>query len=239
MALSYFIWNGIDSRTMGITLAAPAPIVRGEERVEHVEIPGRAGDLTVVQGDGIFNSYIQTVTMSVEGSDRVRRIFRWLNGAGTITFSGEPDRVQDARVIGAVTLERVSRNIDRWRGEVQFYCQPFKRRLQEEQVILTESGILVNDGDVDEKPRILATITAGATVTVTSSSGTFTVDTTGLSLTRIVIDSETEEVTSEDGDTLLTGLSSGAFPRIAAEDRVTVGGSGWSRLTIDRRRRYL
>jgi phage-related protein len=43
-----------------------------------------------------------------------------------VTFSGEPDRKQAARVIGAITLNRISRNMDKWQGEVQFYCQPLK-----------------------------------------------------------------------------------------------------------------
>ena len=65
MAQSFFIWNGIDCRSRGVIMRGPAAIIRAEERVKHVEIPGRAGDLTETDGADIFNSYIQTVTISV------------------------------------------------------------------------------------------------------------------------------------------------------------------------------
>ena len=46
MGQSYFIWKNKDCRAMGVKLSGPVPIVRPEERVEHVQIPGRSGDLT-------------------------------------------------------------------------------------------------------------------------------------------------------------------------------------------------
>ena len=79
MPQSYFIWNGKDCRSMGIIMRGPAAIVRPEERVQHVEIPGRSGDLTELEGENteqegehIYNSYIQTIPFSVRGGFRVR-----------------------------------------------------------------------------------------------------------------------------------------------------------------------
>ena len=56
MPQSFFIWNGIDCRSMGIIMRGPAAIVRPEERVQHVTIPGRSGDLTELEGENIYNS---------------------------------------------------------------------------------------------------------------------------------------------------------------------------------------
>ena len=36
MGQSYFIWNGRDCRSMGIIMKAPVPLIRPEERVQHV-----------------------------------------------------------------------------------------------------------------------------------------------------------------------------------------------------------
>ncbi len=235
---SFFIWNGVDCRSMGVRLLAPVPIVRPEERVEHITIPGRAGDLTQLEGEDIYNSYIQTANIAVHSGNRVREIFKWLRGAGYVTFSGEPDRKHGARIIGAITQNKHSHNLDWWTGEVQFYCRPFKQRLLEETVTISAASTLYNDGDAAEKPVIIANFTAGATITITSSSGTFTVDMTGRSETAIRISCEAEEVTTTDGNTLLTVLSSGDFPRIN-EGSVAIGGSGWSSLQIQRARRYL
>ena len=153
---SYFIWNGVDSRTKGIVLAHAAPIIRPEERVQHVQIPGMAGDLTEIEGADVYNSYIQTLTISVKSEARVHGAFRWLRGGGYVTFSGQPAWKQEARIIGAVTLDKVSRNMDRWRGQVQFYCQPLKQSLTETAIELTAAGSVNNNGDVASYPTILA-----------------------------------------------------------------------------------
>lgn len=129
MGQSWFAWNGIDCRAMGITLAGPVPIVRPEERVEHVTIPGRPGELTITEGDDIYQSYIQSAEIQVRGGYRVRDVYNWLKGAGEVVFHGEPEKKQKARIIGAVTLEKHSRNLDIWTGSVQFYCEPFKMLL--------------------------------------------------------------------------------------------------------------
>ena len=76
MKESFFIWNGVDCRAMGMKLAGPVAIVRPEERIQHVEIPGRSGDLTETQGADVFNSYIQTAGIMVHGGYRVRDIYK-------------------------------------------------------------------------------------------------------------------------------------------------------------------
>ena len=237
MAQSFFIWNGIDCRSKGVIMRGPAAIVRAEERVKHVEIPGRAGDLTETEGTDIFNSYIQTVTISVKDRMNVRNIYRWLRGSGFVTFSGEPDRKQAARVIGAITLNRVSRNIDHWAGEVQFYCQPFKQLLTEAKVTIGTLGATVrNNGDVACRP-MWKVIPSGSSAVITANEKTITV--TGLtSGTVIWIDSDTMEVWNADKSALLTKDSTGEFPLLEPGDN-TVTGSGWSSIEIEKRERYL
>ena len=160
MAQSYFVWQGMDCRSMGVRLAAPVPIVWPEERVEHIQIPGRSDDLTAVEGEHIYNSYIQTAQITVIGGQHAGEVKRWLRGSGYVTFSGEPDKRQMARVIGAVTLNKVSRNLDLWRGEVQFYCQPLKERVYKETSTVSRGGVIRNTGDVREYPTITVTATA-------------------------------------------------------------------------------
>ena len=175
MPQSYFIWNNIDCRSMGIIMRGPAAIVRPEERVQHVEIPGRSGDLTELEGENIYNSYIQTVSFSVRGGYRVREAYKWLRGAGYVTFSGEPDRKQEARIIGAVTLNKVSRNLDNWAGDVQFYCQPLKQLLTDSPVQITSSGSAVqNSGDVESRPRIKATA-SGTSMVITAGGNSLAI----------------------------------------------------------------
>ena len=237
MAQSYFIWNGMDCRDMGIKLSGPVPIVRPEERVQHVEIPGRSGDLTELEGEQIYNSYIQTATIMVQGGYRVREIYNWLKGAGYITFHGEPDRKQMARIVGAITLNKHSRNLDWWVGEVQFYCQPLKQKLTEDTVTITSSGSTVmNAGDVKSRTKITAKA-SGSSMSITANGKTLTI--TGLtSGSEYIIDSEIMEVSNAARTALITKDSLGDFPMLNPGSN-TITGSGWSKLVIDRRERFL
>jgi len=237
MGKSYFIWNGMDCRNMGVTLAGPVPIIRPEERVKHVEIPGRSGDLTQTEGENVYNSYIQTATIQVRGGFHVRDVYRWLRGSGYVTFSGEPDRRQPARIIGAITLDKHSHNMDIWTGEVQFYCQPLKELLREETVEITTSGTTIfNAGDVTEKPKIKLTASGGnATITIGGNTTLLLNLTSGV---NYVLDSETQEMINLSGGDSATNQTVGLFPIIPVGSQA-VTGTGWSKLEITRRERFL
>ena len=237
MAQSYFIWNGRDCRSMGVRQQGPVAIVRPEERVNHVTIPGRSGDLTDLEGENIYNSYIQTATILVMGGYRVREIYRWLRGAGEVTFSGEPDRKQQARIIGAVTLNKHSYNLDWWVGEVQFYCQPLKELLFDTPVTVTASGTSVrNRGDVDARPMWKVTV-AGSGSNKTVTLGTITV--TGLTGGSVIwIDSDMMEIWNAAKTSTITQKSSGAFPVLVPGDN-SVTFTGASSIEIEKRERFL
>ena len=237
MGQSYFIWKNKDCRAMGVKLSAPAAIIRPEERAEHITIPGRSGDLTMLEGEDIYNSYIQTVTIMAHGAARLREIYGWLRGAGYVTFSGEPDKKQEARIIGAVTLNRHSYNLDWWVGEVQFYCQPLKQLLNESKVTISSSGSTVyNAGDVTAMPKIKLTA-SGTSATVAAGGKSLTI--TGLTSSSVYyIDSNSMEVFNNDLSAVLTGNSSGEFPVLKPGSN-TVTGSGWSALEFERRERFL
>ena len=234
--VSYFVWNGVDSRSKGITLRGPAPIIKGEERVQHITIPGRSGDLTLIEGSSVYNSYIQTLSLSVSSALYVPQAYDWLRGSGFVTFSGEPTRKQPARVIGAVTLEKVSRNLDRWAGQVQFYCQPLKQLLSESPVTLTAAGTVKNNGDVAAYPVIVATPATGqTTVVITVNGKSLTISNVA---GKIRVDCAAMEVSDENRTQILTADSGGPFPVLLTGSN-TVGGSGWSQLVITKNERYL
>lgn len=237
MGESYFSWNGIDCRSMGVRLSGPVSIVRPEERVKHVEIPGRSGDLTYTEGTDIYNSYIQTATIQVKDGYRVRDVFKWLRGSGYVTFHGEPDRRQEARIIGAITLGKYSRNMDTWVGEVQFYCQPLKELLQRKAVTITASGTkIINLGDVTEFPKI--TMRTNATTAYITIGGNTTLITGVNSGVDYVLESKTQEMYTLVGQINMTNKTVGYFPMIPVGEQ-TITGSGWSQLIIDRRERFL
>ena len=229
----YFIWNGVNCRTKGIRLQAMQEIVKPEERVEHVTIPGRAGDLTVLEGDDIYESYIQTVDVVVMGAANVREAEKWLRGDGYITFSSQPTLKQRARVINAVNFKKHSRNSDCWDGQVQFYCQPLKELVTSSDIEVTSSGTTVNNpGDVESRPKIMITGSGDITVRIGERALVLTGVESGW-----VIDSETEWVL--DNGAPLPGVYTGEFPRFAPGDNAVQFTGSVTKLTIDGRWRYL
>ena len=235
MAQSYFIWNGIDCRAMGVRLAGPVAVTWPEERIGHINIPGRSGDLTELEGTDIYNSYIQTAEIKCRDWARLGLIKKWLRGSGYVTFSGEPNRKQQARIIGAVTLNKHSRNMDLWEGSVQFYCQPFKEYLQSRTDNISPGGAILNHGDVTEEPD-WSFIATASTATITTADGTFTLNglTSGLAY---LICSDIQMAMTADKLIDLTQDSSGEFPKLTPGQN-TVTGSGWDQITVWRRERF-
>lgn len=239
MGQAYFVWKGEDCRGRGILLSAPVPIVKPEERVQHVTIPGRPGELTLTEGDGIYQSYIQTVSIVMEGAFRINEIQNWLKGSGYVTFHGEPQRKQQARVIGAVTLTKHSRRSDWWEGEVQFYCEPLKENLTETSETITSSGsTVINLGDVPARP-LLAVTASGTTVVIAAGGNTLTI-TGATSSTVYYIDCDAQIIWHMESNATVvdTQLSSGNFPVLNPGSN-SVTGSGWSSVTVTKRERFL
>ena len=233
----YFEWNGVRSDTKGIRLQEMPHIIRPQERVEHVTLPGRTGELTLTEGEDIYNSYIQTAGIMVRGGYRVRDIFNWLKGSGYVTFHGEPDRRQKARIIGAITLNKHSRNLDWWVGEVQFYCQPLKEALTEEkQTVTAVNQTVMNTGDKIARPLLKVTCNAAScTVTIGGKSITMTDLTSG---TKFWLDCDAMIATNEAKTADWTAWTVGDFPQLLP-GRNAVSGSGWSSIEITKRERFL
>ena len=227
-----FTWNGVNSRTKGIRLQSMPEIIRPQERVAHVTIPGRAGELTQTEGDDIYESYIQTIPVAVKTEAAVHEAERWLRGDGWVTFSGQPGLKQRARVINAVTFTRHGRNSEWWDGEVQFYCDPIKHPTADQTIEITESGTTVeNTGDLRGYPRI--TVTGSGIVTIASGGRTLTIPECQ---DGWIVDCENEWILQ--GSIPQMNACSGNFPVFNKGNNV-VTFTGASKLTITPNWRYL
>lgn len=174
MALHYLLWKGTNSSTKHIRVRNRMPIVRPQERVEHIAIPGRPGELTQVEGENIYESYIQTAQISVVGAENVEAAEAWLTGEGYVTFDSQPTLRQMARVINAVTLEKHSRNVDTWQADVQFYCDPIKHAVGETAINVTSSGTsIANPGNLPAFP--LLKVTGSGAVSIACGGNTIVI----------------------------------------------------------------
>lgn len=234
MAVRYwFKWNGVRSDNKHIVINEAPKIIRPEERIQHVTIPGRSGELTLTEGEDIYQSYIQTVGIAVDGASNVPTVENWLKGAGVLTMSSQSGMQQKARVIGAVQLQKHSRNLDWWEGDVQFYCEPVKYSVSESPISVTVSGTSINNpGDMIAYPRI--EITGSGAVTVKIGGRTLTIPEC---VTGWVIDSENEWILQ--GNTPQGNVCSGSFPVLAkGTNTITYTGSV-TKLTVTPNIRYL
>lgn len=234
MATRYwFSWKGTRSDEMNIVLNAAPKIIKPEERIQHVAIPGRSGDVTLTEGEDVWQSYIQPIGIAVRGAANVQAVENWLKGAGVLTLSSQSGLQQNARVIGAVELEKHSRNLDWWEGDVQFYCDPVKSDVNEAPIVITASGTGVNNpGDMTAFPLI--EITGSGVVSISAGGRTLTIPECE---SGWVIDSENEWILS--GGTPMMDACSGDFPVLQkGQNALTFTGSV-TRLTVTPRFRYL
>lgn len=175
----WFIWNGVDSRTMGIVVSKPAPVVYPAERVEQVTVPGRRGFLTRTEGEGVFDGYLKTITIGNRRAADPHGIAAWLRGQGELILGNEPNRVYFGRIIKEASLERLMR--DAYQGPISWMVQPEKGQYPPESATVWEpsgtgdvgSVTLYNPGDLPAAPRITvyATGLAGAGPMITLGIG--------------------------------------------------------------------
>ena len=230
----WFEWNGTDCRTKGIRLRSMPELIRPEERVGHVVIPGRAGELTVTEGDDIYNSYIQTIPLAIDNATDVAAAEAWLRGDGYVTFCNQPTLMQRARVINAVTFTKHSKNSAWYEGDVQFYCEPLKQQATESAIEVTSSGAVIeNPGDVVSRPKITITGSGDITIRIRTTAISLTAADTGW-----IVDSDLQWVTNSSG-TPQMGVYTGNFPVIAPGENTVQFTGNVTKLTIEGRWRYL
>ena len=229
----WFEWNGVKSTTKGIKLQEMPQIIRPEERIEHVTIPGRAGEVTLTEGEDIYNSYIQTIPLAIDSAADVSAAEKWLRGSGYVTFCGQSTLKQQARVINSVEFRKHSRNSSWWEGEVQFYCDPLKELITEAAVEVNSSGATVNNpGDTVSRPLI--TVTGSGDITITIGGKTIAVE--GLT-SGWKIDSDLQWIL--DGTTPEQGVYTGEFPVFNPGNNTVAFTGSITKLTINGRWRYL
>lgn len=154
----WFIWNDRISSEFGLWISKLPPITRPEERVQHITIPGRAGDLTLTQGDDVYNPYTKKITVTCVNEAITEDLLDWLRGDGDLIISTEDQFVYHARIVPEVSFTRLGNCLSQ--AVISFYCQPFKyQRYPANNLVITASAgaIITNPGNVSSRPKIWLT----------------------------------------------------------------------------------
>ena len=210
----WFIWNNIDSRTMNVWVSQlPAP-TRAAERVQEIEIPGRAGTLTIKEGDDVHEGYVKECVITVPATADFHALLNWLRGESQVIFSNEPDRVYFAHMAGQVKFDRVGNSLKQ--ATLPIYVHPHKGQYPPEYDIAIDGSETVrNPGNVAAKPIITLTFVGSCTLTVNGETMMFTKGNETTAQT-IIVDCDAEIVTSDAN--IWSGGVEGEFPRLPVGD---------------------
>ena len=83
----WFIWNGKKCTEYGIHVLEQPPITLPAERATFTNVPGKAGSLTLLEGDDVYDDMILTAQCMVSDPSRISENAAYLKGSSTVTFA--------------------------------------------------------------------------------------------------------------------------------------------------------
>lgn len=130
----YFIYKGINSREMGISILKLPPRIKPERRGEIINVPGRDGFL--FESDDAYNGKTLEIECTFIPPERhtqneidklIMDILVWLDGAGDLIFSDYLDYYYNAKIINSIPIERLFKRYRRF--IITFEVQPFSKKI--------------------------------------------------------------------------------------------------------------
>lgn len=233
----YFIFNGIDSRSMGVHVIKYPPIVMPPERLTYITVPGRSGDLTQTQGTGVYDAYTKVMEVSNGVGFNPDRVTKWLRGRGTMIFGNEPKYKYIVDLGNKCQLDRVIHGV--WGGQLQMRTQPFKQlAIPEPDITLTANKTIFNPGDVPAYP--LFTFSAVSSTTV---SATITLNGTAVTWSQVqknyTADFEIQWLMDANGTPLANVMTGAYTPLLPGNNTVRCNWTNVTSLKMTPRWRYL
>lgn len=149
--MGYFIFKNIDSRDVkGLITSQLPPITKPKMRTQVLTLDGRDGSIITPLG---YEAYKKTVKIGLTNGYDIDNLISWLNGAGQVVFSTEPDKYYNAQIIDAVDYERLLRFKT---ANIVFDVQPFKYSTTERTRTFDVAGSqfvkIANAGNYTAKP---------------------------------------------------------------------------------------
>ena len=169
----WFIWKDKTSTSMGLWVSKLPDIIRPEERVQKVSVPGKAGELTLLEGDEVFESYTRTITVQMPNEHYTEELLNWLRGEGDLIVCTEPQMAYKARIAAQVVWSRLGNSL--MQGKIVFDCQPFKtERYPNGSSFTATNGMTIrNRGNVSSKPKLTVTASGALTIGIADRSMAF------------------------------------------------------------------
>ena len=179
---NWFSWNGVRCTEKGLWVTELPPPTVPAERVPFTNIPGRAGSLTTLEGDDVYDDLLLSATCIVSDPRRIPEIAAWLKGSGTVTFANRDGGFYFARIVNQISFEKSLRGNPHRSFVVNFRCQPFWYHADVQPITITTSGTFIpNPGTVASEPITKVSLSGDSEITIGGSlfslTGTVTIDT--------------------------------------------------------------
>lgn len=207
--MSSITFNGSTSASKDVTVLTYPDIVKPTLRVETVKIPGRHGEVTLIDTPA-YESRLLECECAVSDVSKISAASAWLTGRGLLILGNDPTYAYDAVVVDEIRFSRVLRGHGHHKFTVPFLCHPLKRLASTEaDITLAVGGNVTNPGHVTSRPKVVVTGTGNITLMMGETITTLT----GVS-GAIVIDSDAGIATNLDGTANASRLVSGDWPTL-------------------------
>lgn len=223
-------WRGVDSSTIeGLIICELPPITKPKMRVQETTIDGVDGSIIEELG---YESYDKSLKIGLTYNFDVDKIIKYFTGEGQVVFSNESDKYYNAKIIDQINYERLLRFKE---ATVKFRVQPFKYKLNESAITLTESGTVTNVGLEYSKP--IMKITGSGTVEVLVNGLAIFTYTFPENETEVIIDSEKEDAYL--GTVLKNRTMTGEFPRLLDGENTISWSGNVTSIVVEPKSRWL
>lgn len=135
--IPFFIFNGKNSRDMGIIVNKMPAITRPEMKVEEIIVPGRSGSLYIKENKKFdtYKPFPYQLECTLIDNINAREVFAWLKGEGKLILSKEVDKFYNVLIKSKIDLEQVYKVCNEF--SIEFQVQPFAYSVDEKELVLS------------------------------------------------------------------------------------------------------
>lgn len=238
--MSYFLYNGVDSREFGILEGVPMPPTN-DEIVMTVETTGHTSDAYYTTGR--YDHKEIPVVLGIKDKSKLRALYSWLTTTGGLIFSTELDKYYKVIKVEK-TPERISVRFGK--VSITFTVEPFAYAVSPTELDLTEATdymTVPNAGTMYSAPEIRFVPTAEQ-VTVNVNGKDFVVSGLAEQVSNqntVAIDCDLEVVYYISGDQKIdiTYKSKYNFPLLHTGDNYIKHDGNVSSMSVNVKERWL
>lgn len=149
--MNKIIWKNKESTDItGLLICELPSITKPKMRVQETFVDGVDGSIIEELG---YETYNKKIKIGLYGTYDINEIINYFSGEGQITFSNEPDKYYNAKIIEQIDYTRLLRFKE---ATVTFKVQPYKYKL-DETIVNSKTGdyyVANNLGNEKSKPLI-------------------------------------------------------------------------------------